>query len=62
MAAASLDALRPCLEGVIPATLATCSAEGIPNATYVSQMQYVDPRHVALSFQFFNKTRENLAA
>ena len=62
MAAASLDALRPCLEGVIPATLATCSAEGVPNATYVSQMQYVDPRHVALSFQFFNKTRENLLA
>jgi adenylate cyclase len=58
----SLDAIRPCLEGVIPATVATCSPEGVPNATYVSQMQYVDARHVALSFQFFNKTRENILA
>ena len=58
----SLDAIRPSLEGVIPATVATCSADGVPNATYVSQMQYVDARHVALSFQFFNKTRENVLA
>ncbi|HJV62701.1 MAG TPA: GAF domain-containing protein [Albitalea sp.] len=60
--AVTLDAIRACLEGVIPATVATCSADGVPNATYVSQMQYVDPRHVALSFQFFNKTRENILA
>ncbi|MEW6704022.1 MAG: GAF domain-containing protein [Pseudomonadota bacterium] len=58
----SLDAIRHCLEGVIPATLATCSSDGMPNATYVSQMQYVGARHVALSFQFFNKTRENILA
>jgi adenylate cyclase len=58
----TLDAIRPCLEGAIPATLATCSIDGVPNATYVSQMQYVDPRHVALSFQFFNKTRANVLA
>jgi hypothetical protein len=58
----SLDSIRSCLEGAIPAAVATCSADGIPNATYVSQMQYVDARHVALSFQFFNKTRENILA
>jgi len=58
----SLDAIRSCLEGVIPATVATCSAEGVPNATFVSQMQYVDARHVALSFQFFSKTRDNVLA
>jgi hypothetical protein len=58
----TLDAIRSCLEGVIPATVATCSADGVPNATYVSQMQYVDARHVALSFQFFSKTRENILA
>jgi len=56
----ALDAIRSCLEGVIPATVATCSADGVPNATYVSQMQYVDVRHVALSFQFFNKTHKNI--
>jgi GAF domain/Pyridoxamine 5'-phosphate oxidase len=58
----TLDQLRSCLEGAIPAVLATCATDGTPNATYVSQMQYVDPRHVALSFQFFNKTRENILA
>ena len=58
----TLDAIRNCLEGVVPATVATCSPEGVPNATYVSQMQYVDARHVAMSFQFFNKTRQNVLA
>ncbi|WP_172202085.1 GAF domain-containing protein [Niveibacterium sp. COAC-50] len=57
-----LEAIRGCLEGSIPAVLATASADGTPNVTYVSQMHYVDPRHVALSFQFFNKTRENILA
>ncbi|MFH7042092.1 GAF domain-containing protein [Paucibacter sp. JuS9] len=62
METVQLDAIRSCLEGVIPAAVATCSAEGVPNATYVSQMQYVDARHVALSFQFFSKTRQNVLA
>jgi hypothetical protein len=58
----TLDQIRGCLEGVIPAVLATCATDGSPNVAYVSQMHYVDPRHVALSFQFFNKTRENILA
>jgi adenylate cyclase len=58
----ALDTIRGCLEGVIPAVVGTCSADGVPNASYVSQMQYVDARHVALSFQFFNKTRQNILA
>jgi len=58
----TLDQVRHCLEGVIPAVLATCSADGTPNVTYVSQMQYVDAQHVALTFQFFNKTRSNILA
>ncbi|MGM9491842.1 GAF domain-containing protein [Ideonella sp. YS5] len=58
----TLDQIRSCLEGVIPAVLATCATDGTPNVAYVSQMHYVDPRHVALSFQFFNKTRENILA
>lgn len=58
----SLDSLRPCLEGIVPSGIATCGVDGMPNITYVSQLMYVDPEHVALSFQFFNKTRENILA
>jgi adenylate cyclase len=55
-----LVALRRCFEGEIPSLLASCAADGMPNVTYVSQVHYVDDEHVALSFQFFNKTRENV--
>ncbi|MBV7542368.1 GAF domain-containing protein [Acidovorax sp. sic0104] len=56
----SLQAIRPCLEGAIPAIMATCDADGTPNVAYISQAVYVDEAHVALSFQFFNKTRQNI--
>lgn len=62
MARVSLDSIRNALDGVIPANVATCAEDGTPNATYVSQMQYLDPRHVGMSFQFFNKTRQNILA
>jgi adenylate cyclase len=55
-----LDAIRPCLEGAIPGVMATCAADGTPNVTYISQVEYVDAGHLALSFQFFNKTRRNV--
>lgn len=58
----SVDAIRRCLDGDIPASIATCSPEGVPNITLLSQVQYVDGCHVALSYQFFNKTRENILA
>lgn len=58
----TLDAIRHCLEGVIPGVVATCDANGIPNVSYVSQIHYVDGAQVALSFQFFNKTRGNMLA
>jgi adenylate cyclase len=54
--------IRPCLEGAIPSIMATCSAEGVPNVAYISQVYFVDENHVALSFQFFNKTRKNILA
>lgn len=58
----SVAGLRACFEGAIPAMIATSAADGTPNVAYLSQVVYVDPRHVALSFQFFSKTRENVLA
>ncbi len=45
----------------MPAQLYTCSRDGIPNAAYLSHVDYVDASHVALSFQFFNKSHRNIA-
>ena len=56
-----LESLAPCFQGLIPATLYTSSGDGIPNAAYISHVDYVDASHVALSFQFFNKSRRNIA-
>lgn len=56
----ALDSIRSCLDGASPAAIATCATDGTPNLAYLSQVQFVDSRHVALSFQFFNKTRENI--
>ena len=52
--------MLPAFQGVIPPTLATVSAVGIPNVTYISHVQYIDDSHLAISKQFFNKTWRNL--
>jgi adenylate cyclase len=55
-----LESLDRCFHGIIPGVLATCDREAVPNVTYISQVHLIDERHVALSCQFFNKTRQNL--
>jgi adenylate cyclase len=58
----SVDDIRGCLDGAIPTAVATCAPDGTPNVSLVSQVFYVDEAHVALSYQFFNKTRQNVLA
>jgi GAF domain-containing protein len=54
-----LDSIAPCFEGIVPASVCSCSLDGLPNVTFLSIVHRLDDTHVGLSFQFFNKTRRN---
>lgn len=54
------EEIKAAMQGVIPSHVVTCARDGTPNATAISQVYYVDPEHVALSHQFFNKTVRNV--
>jgi hypothetical protein len=55
-----LSDIPRCFQGVVPSMVATADGQGVPNIVYVSQVYFVDDTHVALSCQFFSKTRRNL--
>jgi hypothetical protein len=56
----SLRDIDRCFHRVLPGVIATCDRDGIPNVNYVTQIQVIDDRHIALSYQFPTKTRLNL--
>lgn len=56
----TLTGVRRILEGVIPPTLCTASADGTPHINFLSHAEYVDADHVALTYQFFNRSRRNI--
>lgn len=56
----TLRDLAVSLEGLIPPVIATCSAGGEPNLTYLSSVQVLDDQHLVASNQFFGKTVANL--
>jgi len=58
----TLFGVRRMMEGVIPPTMCTASPDRMPNVSYLSLAEYVDPLHIALSYQFFNRSRENVLA
>lgn len=57
----ALSEIAACFEGLIPAEIATASADGVPNVTHLSRVHMIDDERVALSNQFFSKTMRNLA-
>jgi hypothetical protein len=52
--------LNRAFDGVVPFVVGTCDGEATPNITFMSQLFYVDEQHLALSYQFMNKTWRNL--
>ena len=55
------DQHLPALEGMFPSWITTSSKGGEPNTTVISQIWFVSETEVALSFQFFNKTKKNIS-
>jgi predicted pyridoxine 5'-phosphate oxidase superfamily flavin-nucleotide-binding protein len=56
-----LSDIAACFEGLIPAEIATASADGVPNVTHLSRVDMLDDERIVLSNQFFSKTVRNLA-
>lgn len=60
MSTLTLHGIRRILDGGIPPTLCSASVDGVPHVNLLSHVEYVDVRHVALTFQFFNRSRDNI--
>jgi GAF domain-containing protein len=56
-----LESIRDCLRAGLPSPMATCSPDGTPHISYVSQVQYLDRERVATSRQAFNRALAHLA-
>lgn len=54
------ETMKPALMGVVPATLITCSKDGIPNITNISRVWYVGEQHVAVANHMLKKSVQNL--
>ena len=52
--------LRAIMDLGRPSVVISCSKDGLPNSTMISQIYYVNETQVALPFQFFNKTARNV--
>lgn len=57
----TLADIRECFTGLVPSVIATASAAGVPNITYISRVHPVDDDRIAVSNQFLSKSSRNLA-
>jgi adenylate cyclase len=57
-----LESIRDCLRAGLPSPMATCSPDGTPHISYISQVQYLDSERVATSRQSFNRALVHLDA
>ncbi len=60
--ALKLRDVRRLLEGVIPPAMCSVGADGMPHVNYLSHAEYIDEEHVALTYQFLNRSRANILA
>jgi adenylate cyclase len=58
----ALESIRDCLRAGHPSPLATCSPDGAPHISYISQVRYLDRERVATSRQSFNGALVDLDA
>jgi adenylate cyclase len=58
----TLRSVRRLLEGVIPPCMCSVAEDGTPHLNYLSHAEYVDDEHVALTYQFLNRSRQNILA
>lgn len=52
--------IEQALEGVFPSYIMTVSKDGFPTNTSLSQVCYVDERHIALPVQTYSKTCKHI--
>jgi adenylate cyclase len=56
----TLNELRKDIEGIVPPTLTTLDAKGMPNTIHISHAMLMEDDLVGVSRQFFKKTAANL--
>ena len=52
------DKHLPAMQGMFPSWITSCSKEGEPNTTVISQIWYVDKNHVAYLSNFLTKQKK----
>ena len=50
-----LESIRDCLRAGLPSAVVTCSPDGVPHISHISQVQYLDRERVVTSRQSFNR-------